>query len=90
MGQKMIVRGIVSNAAANAPVDQAVVQILASIQTTQTDASGRFVLGPMYIDCGDINYIQVDKSGYYHSRVDYVCDSSNTEHTFYVFPSIVC
>jgi len=45
MGQKMIVRGIVSNAAANAPVDQAVVQILGSIQTTQTDASGRFVFG---------------------------------------------
>ncbi|MBI2605459.1 MAG: hypothetical protein HYW49_05190 [Deltaproteobacteria bacterium] len=85
LGTKMTIRGRVLNAAANAPVEQAQVQFLGNSMVSTADRTGRYSLGPVYVDCGENNYLQVDRSGYYRNRLDFNCVNSNPE--LYVFPA---
>jgi hypothetical protein len=86
-GERRYIHGKIANAAANGSpaVSGANVQLLGSEKIATTDAKGRFTIGPVYIDCSDINYLQVEKSGFYRNRIDYQCDNSNTHQPIYTF-----
>lgn len=86
LGDSKFIRGKVLNATAlNAPVKEAKVHLLGSDKTVQTNADGSFVLGPVYVDCSDINYLQVERTGFYLNRLDYNCDAKDASRSLYVF-----
>jgi hypothetical protein len=86
LGTSMIISGHVYNAAAvNAPVDGATVQFLGSEKTVTTSASGAFTLGPVYVDCSELAYLQIEKAGFYRNRVDFACGTGNIDRPIYVF-----
>lgn len=88
LGEQRIIQGRILNAAANdAPVGSAGVQLVGNRKQVVTDASGRFTLGPLYVDCSAANYLQVEKSGYYRNRIDYGCNDTSTNQGYYVFPA---
>ncbi|MEW6057930.1 MAG: hypothetical protein AB1540_15080 [Bdellovibrionota bacterium] len=80
LGTRRHIHGRVFNATAtNASIDAAEVRLLGSSQTVTTDRSGRFSLGPIYVDCSEMNYLQVEKSGFYRNRIDFACGKSERE-----------
>ncbi len=83
MGTKMTIQGRVLNATASAPVEQAQVQFLGNSIISTADRAGRYSLGPVYVDCGENNYLQVERSGYYRNRLDFSCRNSSPD--LYVF-----
>lgn len=86
IGTSTFIRGNVMNATANsAPVGDATVQLLGSAKTAKTDSNGTFTLGPIYVDCDDLNFVQVDKSGYYRNRIAYECNSTNQVNSIFIF-----
>ncbi|MBI3542669.1 MAG: hypothetical protein HY075_05275 [Deltaproteobacteria bacterium] len=89
LGAQSFVRGRIFNATANgAAVDGAQIQLLGSQKTAMSASDGRFVLGPLYVDCSSLNYVQVEKTGFYRNRVDYACSGADEpEHSIYVFPA---
>ncbi|MBI3556384.1 MAG: hypothetical protein HY074_08995 [Deltaproteobacteria bacterium] len=60
-------------------------QLLGSQKTATTNARGQFVLGPLFVDCATLNYLQVDKSGFYRNRVDYACARQEASSDYYGF-----
>jgi hypothetical protein len=86
LGTSMIITGRIFNAAAvNAPVDGATVQFLGSLKTATTSRDGSFALGPVYVDCSELSYLQVEKSGFYRNRIDFACGTGNASRALYVF-----
>lgn len=86
LGEQHFIVGRVLNAgAANTKVDGARVQFLGSTATATTDPSGRFTLGPVFVDCKAANYVQVEKTGFYRNRLDYACGNDQVERQLYAF-----
>lgn len=86
VGQMRFIRGKVMNAMANsANVGGATVQMLGSSKVVETAADGSFLLGPVYVDCSEPAYLQVDKNGFYRNRLDYTCDAGDASRSLFVF-----
>lgn len=86
IGQRKMIRGQVLNAnGQGATVNLANVQLLGSKKVVTTGADGTFMLGPVYVDCSELNYLQVEKTGFYRNRVDYSCDSGDVSRPLFVF-----
>ena len=87
-GTQTFISGHVYNAASfNAPVSNAQIQLLGASAAIVTGRDGSFTLGPVYVDCAASNYLHVEKAGFYRNRIDYGCDSTQTDHSLYAFPA---
>jgi hypothetical protein len=85
VGEQKVVRGRILNALMNLPVEGAAVQFRGNVKTATTAKNGSFVLGPVYVDCSELNYLQVEKPGFYRNRVDFACDSQERARSYYIF-----
>lgn len=84
LGELKTIRGKVLNPAkGNKPVVGVRVELLGSIQNSLTDNKGRFQLNSVYVDCNELNYLEVspqkNQENYKIHRIDFSCASSKQE-----------
>lgn len=88
LGERRVITGSVSNATVNRGiVEDAKIQLLGNSKSAQTKADGTFALGPVYVDCAELNYLQIEKPGYYRNRIDYGCSKEQVMQNYFIFPA---
>lgn len=77
---------LINGQTTSSPVSGAEVRLLGSSVKVLSDRDGRFDLGDIYVDCDELNYLQMERpDGFYRNRFEYSCSSGDSP-SYYPMP----
>ena len=78
--QRHVSGRLINGQTTGSPVSGAQVQFLGNGHKVLTDRDGRFNFGDLFVDCDELNYLQMEHGSFFRNRFEYSCAEAGTSY----------